>query len=113
MINKIKNWSIDPSCTTSDLNLIIFEVEEGPTVRKFLKKEKRYNVKKADWENFYKEINKEFEEDKIKPLEDLPADDAVKKFNKMLEHCCAKAIPKLKTGQSLVPWWSDELGEWR
>lgn len=113
MVNRIKNWRVDSSCTTSDHNLILFELEEGLNSRKFLKKEKSYNIKKADWTKFYEELNNEFNDERIKQLETLTPDTAIKKFNKLLELCCSRTIPKIKSGQNLVPWWSEELSELR
>ena len=46
-------------------------------------------------------------------LSTLPADKAVKLFNKTLNKCCKNSIPRRKVAERSVPWWNSQLTELR
>ena len=45
---ELRNWKVHPNQTTSDHNLITFEVTKG-TQETTLKRNNRFNTKRADW----------------------------------------------------------------
>ena len=51
-IRHVKSWKVDCSCTTSDHNLIILELEGTTKVSRSWKADLGYNTKKADWNRF-------------------------------------------------------------
>ena len=62
-----------------------------------------FNIKKADWQIFGRSVEKNFDEDTIKLLSKIPAENAVKMFNIKLGKCCRDAIPRRKVAERTVP----------
>jgi len=53
MYRKCVNWTVSAACTTSDHNLIMFEISaDSAPSRKFIKHE-HYNIKRTNWDGFY------------------------------------------------------------
>lgn len=112
-MSSFRSWKVDCSCTTSDHNLIIVELEKGNSNNHNWKADSGYNIKKADWQKFRDQIDLNFRDDTVEQIGTLPADRAVGLFNKKLEACCQKAIPRRKVSDRAVPWWSRELTDMR
>ena len=112
-IRHVKSWKVDCSCTTSDHNLIILELEVGSKVSRSWKADLGYNTKKADWNKFGSFVERNFDDEVINLLCTLPADKAVSLFNKKLDDCCKNSIPKRRMCEKTVPWWNLQLTNMR
>ena len=88
------NWYVDDSCTTSDHNLIVIELQGESTSIRNWNPDLGYNIKNANWKKFRDQARLDFDVQTIELLSTLPAEKAVKVFNSKLENCCRKAIPK-------------------
>jgi len=109
MCKMCTNWKVTDVCTTSDHNLITFDLRAGKTVtRKFIKQES-YNIKKANWENFYQQLEARFTLENIKEIKYKDPNIAVTFFDKLLRDCCNNAIPKKSASNKALPWWSETL----
>jgi len=65
MHGKCANWTVSAACTTSDHNLIVFEIRaDSVLTRKFIKHE-NYNIKRANWDGFYQQLERNFTQDSI------------------------------------------------
>lgn len=105
----ISAWTIDPDFSFSDHNLIRFTVNIGNEI--FTKKERteRYNIKKANWNEFTKKVNEKFGEDFVKELGSVKSDLAVNLFTRKLTQICDATIPKKRAITKSVPWWDENL----
>ena len=68
-----------------------------------------YNIKQANWPKFREQIDLNFSDEFMDQRNTLPADKAIRAFNKKLEICCQRPIPKRKVADRIVPWWNQEL----
>jgi len=103
MYRKCINWEVSDVCTTSDHNLIIFDLRTDKTVtRKFIKQES-YNIKKANWENFHQQLEERFTLGVIEEIKHNNPHVAARLFDKLLRECCDNAIPKKCNSNKALP----------
>jgi len=109
MCGKIANWEVSDVCTTSDHNLILFELKtDSAPIRNFIKQD-NYNINRANWEIFYKLLEERFTDYTIEELQHKNPHVAARLFDKLLRECCENAIPKKRNTNKALPWWSSEL----
>ena len=113
LIKHVTDWKVDCSCTTSDHNLIVIELQGESKSNRIWNRTLGYNTKRANWQKFRELAIQKFDENTIGLLSTLPADQAVSVFNKTLESCCEAAIPKRKQANRMVPWWNEQLADLR
>lgn len=108
--NKIK-WKVLPNYTFSDHNVILIELSfNNLEPRNLIKREAVFNIKKADWDDFKKQITEKFCTDFKLTLLELHADRAVKRIIKTIYRICEICIPKKQNDITRsVPWWSEKL----
>ncbi|CAK9813135.1 Retrovirus-related Pol polyprotein from type-1 retrotransposable element R1 (Fragment) [Anthophora plagiata] len=112
--NKIKNWKVLPNQTSSDHNVVTFEInQEQPSGANI--KATRFNTRKADWEKFKKIL---IEETKTAGEVNPPDENTdVQEWSRNLEDAITKAsehsIPKKTQFTKSVPWWTPHLTELR
>ena len=109
LLRYVKAWKVDYSCTKSDHNIIIMELEGNGKIARNWIADLGFNIKKADWQIFGRSVEKNFDEDTIKLLSTIPAENAVKMFNIKLDKCCRDSIPRRKVAERTVPWWNPQL----
>lgn len=112
--NSIKDWKVNLNCATSDHNLITFSIiiddqNKTKNFNRMIKPERPFNLKRADWEQFNKNIKEKFTHGIKEKLETNKPDSAVKLFNKTLTSCCQQSIPRKSVKANSVPWWTEEL----
>ncbi|CAK9819177.1 Putative 115 kDa protein in type-1 retrotransposable element R1DM [Anthophora quadrimaculata] len=112
--NKVKNWRVSPNETTSDHNIITFEIDhEQPSGTNT--KSNRFNLRRASWDEFRKHLTEEIKTAE-KPSRTDPSEDA-QELSKNLEDAIIKAselsIPKKTQFARSVPWWTRHLTELR
>lgn len=95
MIGSCTGWLVSPKCSTSDHNLILFNVFTGGRYRKFIKYD-LFNVRKTNWERFCDLIERDFSDEIVYSLSNKKPDKTVRKFNCILERICQKSIPEKK-----------------
>ena len=100
MIRYVKAWMVDTSCTTSDHNLVIIEIDENNNCDRNWKPDHGYNVRKADWLKFGRSVEQNFSDDVLRSLSTLPVEKAVKVFNEKLDKCCKCSITEKKNGRT-------------
>ena len=106
---KLRDWKIYPYQTTSDHNLIMFEIVRI-TQEINTRSKNRFNTKRADWEAYrthlWTQIEQIVENDNDAQLF------SEKIVNAILE-AGNKSIPKKKIFSKSVPWWNSQLTELR
>lgn len=112
--NSVKNWKVNLDCTTSDHNLITFNImiddqNKTQNFNRSTKLERPYNLKRADWEEFNKNIGEKFTENIKEKLRVNKPESVVKLFTKLLNSCCQRSIPRKCVKANSVPWWTEEL----
>jgi len=113
MYKKCVNWAVSAACTTSDHNLISFEVREDSVPNRKVINHANYNIKKANWDGFYQQLEKAFTQDTLDKLRHKNPHTAAENFDKLLRGCCDKAIPKKRCSNGALPWWNKELKQLR
>jgi len=57
MRRKCTNWEVSDACTTSDHNLILFELRtDSALIRKFTKQENYNYIRRTNWKNFHQHL---------------------------------------------------------
>lgn len=113
MIGSCTSWNVSPVCTTSDHNLIIFEVTSKYAINRKFIKYNGFNIKRANWNIFKNLLEIEFEESKMDVLYNSDSEKAARLFNDSLNRVCEKSIPEKKCCNQSVPWWNEELSKMR
>ena len=103
LLRYVKTWNIDISCTTSDHNLIAIELEANIKIVRNWFTDCGFSINKADWQQFGRSVEQNFDYATINSLNIMPADRAVKMFNKKLDKCCKVAIPRRKSYRKNIP----------
>lgn len=114
--NTIKNWKVCLDCTTSDHNLIIFDIipsSKEVNTRIYKNIERPFNLNRADWTGFENSIKEKFNSSVKNKLRELNPNRAVRLFNKLLSVCCSLNIPRKRFKENSMPWWNDELNKQR
>ncbi|KAG6452350.1 hypothetical protein O3G_MSEX007586 [Manduca sexta] len=117
LLDKIQNWKVEEDLTSSDHNTITFKIILGKKNQiKIERTTRKYNTKKANWEEFRKSF-KNFiiaeninakEIDKITDTEQL--EKLIREYTKIVINISDKTIPeKNKNLKYTIPWWSKEL----
>ena len=109
LVANIENWRVDCCCTTSDHNLIIVKLKGHDRKNSSWISDLGYNIKRANWPKFRDQVELNFDESTIGEIATLPAEKAVEAFNSKLTMCCQTAIPKKKSSNIMVPWWTEQL----
>ena len=109
----VKAWIVDSSCSTSDHNLVIIEIDGNNNCGRNWKPDHGYNVRKADWMKFGRSVEQNFSDEVLRSLSTLPVDKAVRVFNEKLDKCCKSSIPRRKMTERTVPWWNSQLTNFR
>ncbi|CAL7932836.1 unnamed protein product, partial [Xylocopa violacea] len=102
------NWKVHDATTTSDHNLITFQINANILNKTGPQTLARYNLKRANWEKFQQTI----EQERIKqPTESSSANPNTRAIDitKMIQSACNTAIPKKKQFTKSVPWWNATL----
>lgn len=113
MMENCKKWTVSPKCTTSDHNLITFQVIFGGKMNRRFIKSNYYNTKKANWENFKSLLTKSFTDNVLNTLQNDEPEKAVKTYTTILDQVSKKSIPYKKQSNRSVPWWNEKLAEMR
>lgn len=117
LIDLVDGWRIDAGVTSSDHNTILLYIklkrDKGISITRTTRK---YNTKKANWENFESKLGEYKIENNIslnyingiankEELEKL-----VNEYKNAIEKACDEAIPKSKNKVKItIPWWSEDL----
>lgn len=107
----ITGWKTHTCTTTSDHNLITFNVN-APTITHVKKKSStaRYNLKRADWTKLTDTLEKEITENPTLQRRDLEDPDiAVQELEKAIIRACDTTIPKKTRFAKSTPWWTANL----
>lgn len=113
MLSACSNWKVSEVCTTSDHNLILFDVDMKGDINRIFLKHNLYNIKRANWKDFTKLTKEQFNDDIKAELGSKDPDEAVRLFNKILASICSKTIPRKKRCNYAIPWWNEELAKLR
>ena len=106
----IKNWKVVEDFSTSDHNAIKFDIKNyEPPAAPVYAGPPRFNLRKADWELFSREIKSNFDNDTNKFIHSAPPEDAVKIFSNKINRTCIASIKTHFNGSKKIPWWSEEL----
>lgn len=113
MLRNVSGWRVLENCSTSDHNMIIFDVKmENRETRKMIKEDK-YNIGRADWKIFNNFLTNESMVAEITHFKNMETNKAVKEFDKILHMACEAAIPKKRKSNKSTPWWNDDLAQLR
>lgn len=113
LIGCCTGWMVSPECTTSDHNLIVFDiVARAETHRKFIKHD-CFNIKKANWISFNELIMSEFTDEVASKLYNKNPEEAVEMFSDILGKICRRSIPEKKRCNKAIPWWNEVLAKMR
>ena len=122
MFDSISNWCIDPEMDTgSDHTVIRFEIASPllmPTAPD--PRSQRYNWKKADWEQFTKQLQatRQLNKDRWKLLiahshYNQNLDAAAELLRDSIVEACELHVPHIRPSPRSKVWWNDELNERR
>lgn len=113
MLKFIKDWRVIEHSTTSDHNLIIFDVCMQIDERRKIQMDDKYNLGKANWDCFRRELDARATNDFIEAMKHAKPNNSVKLLNKNLKYVCEKSIPKKRKCNRSTPWWNEELAALR
>src|SRR6266511_2455651 len=112
-------WQIDENVNTgSDHEVILFSIQsEGNLVENPLGK-MPYNLKKADWKEFHKELKDSSNQAKFQwnPAASSHVEELKKQAENLqilIQNAAEKTIPKRKASSRSKPWWNDHISELR
>jgi len=109
-IAKHKEWHISPNRSISDHNVILFKIASARGERRQLRDERlSFDLKRANWDLFGKEIETVFNPTLKNRLVSLPAEQAVDLMTTELQDICRRAIGVRRIRGKVVPWWNKEL----
>lgn len=112
--NKIKNWKILPKQTSSDHNVIAFEIDyEQPSIK--ATRASRYNTKRADWDKFRKHLTENIRSTGAtsSPDEVINAQELATNLENAIIEASERSIPRKTQFTRSVPWWTPNLTESR
>ncbi|CAL7932991.1 unnamed protein product [Xylocopa violacea] len=110
LYNSVTNWEIHDGATTSDHNLITFQIKSCKTGKSDLHTLPRYNLKRANWKRFEQVL--EQERARTQTTTNLTnSNKAAIEITQILQAACNAAIPKKKQFPKSVPWWNSHLTE--
>jgi len=113
LLSSLADWKVLTDCTTSDHNLILFELKQHALqLRKFYQ-QGCYDIKKADWEEMASQIDEKFDLVQLENLRLFKPNKAVALFNELLNKVCKRSIPMKRICTRAVPWWNDTLDSMR
>ena len=117
LLDRVDNWKVVEDLTGSDHNGIVFELHtQKCMVNKIERTTRKYNTRRANWDDFHKKIKQLLLENKITKAE-IQKVESVEKLEKLINKVtdiitktCNETIPKKSNREKLtVPWWSEEL----
>lgn len=110
--NRVTHWKIHQNCTTSDHNLITFEVEKtihdlSPTQQST----PRYNTKRANWDKYTESLEHQLQRSEILQSSDNSSDPDVlaTELERILQTAGNAAVPKKTRFPNSAPWWTKSL----
>ena len=110
---KLRNWKVHKHLTTSDHNLITFEIVKG-TQENTPQLNNRYNTKRANWDAYRKELQKQTQQTGLQNIgNDTEAQYLSEQIDKAILEAGEITIPKKKIFIKSVPWWNRKLTELR
>ncbi|CAL7932780.1 unnamed protein product, partial [Xylocopa violacea] len=108
LYNSVTNWEIHDGATTSDHNLITFQIKSCKTGKSDLQTLPRYNLKRANWKRFEQVL--EQERARTQTTTNLTnSNKAAIEITHIIQAACNAAIPKKKQFPKSVPWWNSHL----
>lgn len=109
MLGQVENWRVETTCTTSDHNLIVFNISSERYRKRKCFIQEGFKIKRANWVLFNKLTQSYFDEEALETLKKGNANKAVKEFNNLVTEICKGSIPKRRISNRTVPWWNEEL----
>ncbi|KAI4474758.1 hypothetical protein M0802_015459 [Mischocyttarus mexicanus] len=107
----VRKWKVHSAATTSDHNLVSFNIEtSGNAVTKL--KTDRFNIKKADWECYASVLVKCLCSCEVSS-ESGSASDSAADIESAILRAASTAIPKKSRFSKSAPWWNNNLTELR
>lgn len=113
MLRYIKDWRVIEHSTSSDHNLIVYDVCILNNERRKILKDVKYNIGKANWDCFQRELDFRFTDDFRGVIKQTKPNNSVKILNTNLKEICDKSIPKKRKSNRLTPWWNEEIATLR
>ena len=102
MVLHLKGWKVGQSLTTSDHNVIYFEVTQGRIEGNRESTEKRYNIKLANWEKMRAELV-------IPDHTNRTVDERARDLTRNIKCAMSRSIPLRKNTTNNDRPWSDKL----
>ena len=110
---KLRNWKVHKYLTTSDHNLISFEIVKG-TQYNTPQLNNRFNTKRANWDAYRKELQKQIQQTGLQNIgNDTEAQFLSEHIDKVILEAGEITIPKKNIFIKSVPWWNTKLTELR
>ncbi|XP_050563633.1 uncharacterized protein LOC126913011 [Spodoptera frugiperda] len=118
MLDRVEEWRVERSLTTSDHNAITFSVRLEKALKPLRPITTRiYNTKKAKWSDFSSHFKASLAESAITPASisgvtnPMDLETIITKYTKNIHRSCEEAIPKLGSSKrdTRPPWWTPSL----
>jgi hypothetical protein len=109
LTRSVKDWKVDVACTTSDHNLILFNIVNQDKIKNTWTTQESYNMKRANWDKFKNLIESYFDEGTLRAIRTANANNAVHIFNIVLDKTCRGSILRRRLASKTVPWWTSDL----
>lgn len=112
--NKITHWRIHQDSTTSDHNLITFDIKTTTTdTTPTQQVTPRYNTKRANWKQFIELLEEQLQQDDEPQStpDTTDADALAAKLELQLRSAADASIPRKTRFPNSAPWWTKPLTE--
>lgn len=110
--NRIQHWKIHEDSTSSDHNLITFNINtSGPDTATRITKSSRYNTKRANWDRFLEVLEERMENSNLPRSDEeiVDPDTIATELESIITSACNASIPRKMRFPKSAPWWTKEL----
>ncbi|XP_073967045.1 uncharacterized protein [Choristoneura fumiferana] len=119
ILDLIEDWRVEEGLTCSDHNGVVFHIKlEKSKGIGIIRTTRKYNSKKANWQEFNGKLNQLLRDKNITISEIANIDNieeievTTQKITEILTIACKHSMPIKKSRETLtVPWWSEKLAE--
>lgn len=108
---RVSKWDVQSAWTTSDHNVITFEIKT-PVTNSTPQASIRYNISKANWEKFHETLESISSRTMPTAVDENGHPDVnllANKLENIIIESCNSAIPKKSRFPKSAPWWNEDL----